>query len=375
MGVDVINLEAGRLREPAAWLMTAIASMSVLVGVERLLFGGSSLGGSSFGLRAAGYMDDFTSPVTVALSVGAVLLAGHLGPVIARLKVMVYVAVATLGLAALFGVVGLFGGLFSGDLDFGRKIEFFLVGLPSLALAVVALLYLLPKAAPAASRPAGFRSEGGFDRPQEQYVSPGHTSQGGQPYSQGGQAPQQGFQPQDQAFQGGQAYSQGGQAPQQGFQSQDHMPQQQGFQPQGQAPQQGFPSQDQAPQQQGFQSQDQMPQQGFQPQDQASQGGQAYQQGGHSQQAQPASAPQQGFQPQDQAFQGGQAYSQGGQAPQQGFQPQDQMPQQQGFQSQDQMPQQGFQPQDQASQGGQAYQQGGHSQQAQPASAPQPPYS
>ncbi|ACZ84376.1 hypothetical protein [Streptosporangium roseum] len=362
MGVAVINLEAGRLREPAAWLMTAIAFTSVLVGVERLLFGGSSTGGSSFGLRAAGYVDDFTSPVTVVLAVGAVLLASHLGPVIARLKVMVYVAVATLGLAALFGVVGLFGGLFSGDLDFGRKIEFFLVGLPSLALAVVALLYLLPKAAPAASRPAGFRADGGFDRPQEQYVSPGHASQGGPAYSQGGQAPQQGFQsqdqmsqqgfqPQDQAFQGGQAYPQGGQAPQQGFQPQDQAPQQ-GFPSQEQSPQQGFQPQDQMSQQ-GFQPQDQAPQQGFQPQEQSPQGGHAYSQGGHSQQAQPAPAPQQGFPSQDQAFQGGgQTYSQGGQAPQQGFQSQEQSPQ-----------------------GGHAYSQGGHSQQAQPAPAPQLPYS
>ncbi|MGV9776768.1 hypothetical protein [Streptosporangium sp. NPDC003464] len=312
MGVAVTNVEAGRLREPAAWLMIAIASTSVLVGVERLLFGGSAFG-SSFGLRAAGYVDDFTSPVIAALSVGAVLLASHLGPVIARLKVMVYVAVATLGLAALFGVVGLLGGLFSGDVGFGMKIEFLLVGLPSLALAVLALLYLLPKAASAAGT-------AGSGRPQEH-----HIPQGGQAYSQGGHA-QQGFQPQDQLQQGGPGYPQG-------------------FQPQDQGPQQGFSPQDQGPQQ-GFQPQDQGQQQGFQSQDQ-----QGYSQGGHA---------QQGFQPQDQVQQGGPGYPQG-------FQSQDQGPQQ-GFSPQDQGPQQGFQAHEQ-----QGYSQGGHAQQVPP--APQPSYS
>ncbi|MBB4939875.1 hypothetical protein FHR32_004180 [Streptosporangium album] len=329
--------------------------MSVLIGIERLLFGGStSSAGSSFGLRAFGYVDDLTSPVTVVLLVGAVLLAGHLGPVIKRMKMMVYVAVGMLGLTALFGLVGLFGGLFSGDATLGRKVEFLLLNVPGLALAVIALLYLLPKAASAAPQVAGLRAEGGFGHPQEQHA-----------YPQGGHAqpvPQQGFQAQgfpsqEQAPQGGQGY-------QQGYQSVDQASQQ-GYQSQDQASQQGYQSQDQHFQQQGFASQEQAPQQGYQPQGQVPQGG-------HAQQAQ--SAPQQGFPPQEQAPQGGQGYQQGyqsvDQASQQGYQSQDQHFQQQGFASQEQAPQQGYQPQGQVPQGG-------HAQQAQsaPASVPQVPYS
>ncbi|MFJ2032358.1 hypothetical protein [Streptosporangium sp. NPDC087985] len=331
----MINVEAGRLREPAAWLMIAIASTSVLVGIERLLFGASG-GKSSFGLRAAGYVDDFTSPVIVALLVGAVLLAGNLGPVVERLKLMARIAVAMLGLAALFGVVGLFGGLFSGDVDFGRKVEFLLVVLPGLALVVVGLLYLLPKAASAAPQVTGFRVEGGSGYSQEPYAQEQHV------YPQGGPAPQappatQVYQPQEQAPQGGQGYPQGYQA--------------QGFAPQEQAPQQGHPSQEQAPQQ------------GYPPAGQAPQEQHVYPQGGPAPQAQPMPAPQ-GYQPQEQAPQGGQGYPQGYQA--QGFAPQEQaqpVPAPQGYQPQEQAPQQGYPPQ-----GGNAYPQ------AQPAPAPQPSY-
>ncbi|WP_326820179.1 hypothetical protein [Streptosporangium sp. NBC_01756] len=321
--------------------MIAIASASVLVGIERLLFGGStSSASSSFGIRAFGYVDDFTSPVTVALLVGAVLLAGHLGPVLSRMKLMTQVAVGMLGLAALFGVVGLFGALFSGDATIGRKVEFLLLSVPGLALAVLALLYLLPKVTSAAPRLAGVRAEGGSFRPQEQYA------QEQQAYPQGGHAqpvPQQGFQPQEQASQ--QGYPQG-------------------YQPQEQAPQQGYQ------QGQGFPAQEQASQQGFQPH------GQGYPQGGH---AQPV--PQQGFQPQEQASQQGypQGYQPQEQAPQQGYQ-QEQSFQGQGFPAQEQAPQQGFQPQEQAPQGGYQPQgqtpQGGHAQpQAQAAPVPQLPYS
>ncbi|GAA3444329.1 hypothetical protein Pve01_25490 [Planomonospora venezuelensis] len=141
--------------------MVAAASGSVLVGIERLLFGGSSFGEASFAVRAAGYLSDLTSPVAVALLVGAVLLAGNLGPAVRRLKPMVYVAVGTLGLSVLFGVIGLLGGVFTGATDFLEKVEFLLVHLPLLGLTALALVYLLPKAAPAASPAGGFPSAPG----------------------------------------------------------------------------------------------------------------------------------------------------------------------------------------------------------------------
>ncbi|WP_449064289.1 hypothetical protein, partial [Planomonospora algeriensis] len=154
----------------------------MVVGIERLLFG-SSLGGSSFALRAALFLQQLVSPVTVALLVGAVLLAGGLGPAVARLKLMAQIAVATLGLAVLFGVIGLLGGVFAGDTGFMGKVEFLLLNVPMLALAVLAILFLLPKAAanaPAAgARPVqswdtpGFRPDGGFGgRPTEYGAAP-----------------------------------------------------------------------------------------------------------------------------------------------------------------------------------------------------------
>ncbi|WP_143653565.1 hypothetical protein [Streptosporangium subroseum] len=232
--------------------------MGVLVGIERLLFGGLP-----FALRAVGYVGDLTSPVVTALLVGAVLLASHLGPVITRFNLMVYAAVGTLGLSALFGLVGLFGGVFSGATDLMQKIEFLLPSLPALGLTVVALLYLLPKATSARAPAGGIRAEAAFGRPQEQYG-----------YAQG-QAPAQGYAPPGQAPSQGQAPAQG-YAPSAGQPSQGHAPPVMG---QAHSP---------VPTPQGGHGhvQGQPPQQGFQPQDQAPQGGHAY-----AQEAPPAPAP------------------------------------------------------------------------------------
>ncbi|MGW4423620.1 hypothetical protein [Streptosporangium sp. NPDC004631] len=338
----MINVEADRLREPAAWLMVAVASTRVLIGIERLLFGTPSLKDASFALRAAGHVEDLTSPVIPALLVGAVLLAGHAGPAIERLRLTIQVAVGTLGLAVLFGTVGLFGGLFAGETVLREKAEFLVGSLPALALTAIALFYLLPKAALAGSQgdalsSGDLRADTGSrrsrqQRPQEprfqeprqeprsqeqrsleQYgAAHGHLPHGApvHPQSapvhpQGGQSPQ-GFHPQDPA-QGGPAYSQE-QTPQQGLRS----PEQgapQGFQQHEQAAPQGFPSHDQAPQQ-GFHAQEQTPQQGLRSPEQTPQ------QGFPS----PEQGAPQGFQQHERATQGGHAY------PQQQFQPVPQLP-------------------------------------------------
>lgn len=175
----MINAEAGRLREPAAWLMIAVASTGVLIGVEQLLFG-TSLGGS-FAFRAASHVGGLTSPVTTALLVGAVLLAGHAGPAIARLKLMTQVAVGILGLAALFGTVGVFGGLFAGETGLWQKVEFLVVSLPALGLTGLALAYLLPRMAAAgpARKQAPFSHAQPFPGAQP---GPHPGSQSGAPY-------------------------------------------------------------------------------------------------------------------------------------------------------------------------------------------------
>ncbi|GII00902.1 sulfite exporter TauE/SafE family protein [Planobispora takensis] len=177
MGVIVINVDAGRLREPAAWLMVAAACFGTLSDVRQLLFGDAF--GASFAGRAALYLPQLVSPVIWALLVGAVLLASNFGPPIARLKILVYVAAGTLAVSVVFGFIGLLGGLFSGSSGFLEKIEFLLEGLPLLALSALALLYLLPKAVPSGPRatefhPQSFRPDGGFGggHPQQPPSSP-----------------------------------------------------------------------------------------------------------------------------------------------------------------------------------------------------------
>ncbi|MER5623730.1 hypothetical protein ABT061_22105 [Streptosporangium sp. NPDC002544] len=239
--------------------MVAVASASVLVGIERLLFGGSS-----FAVRAAGYLGQLTSPTTAALFVGAVLLATHLGPVIERLKQMALVAAGVLGLSVLFGAVSLLTALFGGATDLREKIEILLVHLPALALTAVVLLYVLPKAVPAGSRAGALRAEDGFGRPAERPREQGYAYPQ-QPVPAQGSVP---FQDHPQ-----------GQVP-----FQDHPQGQVPFQdhPQGQVPFQDHP------QGQGGYPQGQMAQQGVHhPQDQAPLGGHGY-----PQEAPPAQAPQ-----------------------------------------------------------------------------------
>ncbi len=77
----MVKLDPVRLREPAAWLLLAAAAMTVLVAVFRLFFSGSSSSGGTteFGMRAISGLSTLTSPVNVALAVGAVLLCTKLG--------------------------------------------------------------------------------------------------------------------------------------------------------------------------------------------------------------------------------------------------------------------------------------------------------
>ncbi|MFD0887709.1 hypothetical protein ACFQ08_24475, partial [Streptosporangium algeriense] len=274
----MINAEAGRLREPAAWLMIAVASTGVLVGVEQLLFG-TSLGGS-FAFRAATHVSGLTSPVTTALLVGAVLLAGNAGPALARLRLMTQIAVGTLALAALFGTVGLFGGLFAGETGLMQKVEFLLVSLPTLGLTGLALAYLLPRmaaAGPARKEPAfSHGSHGSHGSPGQAFptaqpgvqptaqpgMQPGVSYQGPHPQEQ---VPQHGFHPQEQ--QGFPPYDQG--APQ-------------GAHPQEQPSAHGQPPHEQVPPQYEQPARPQeTAQHGFPVQDQGVHGFAAQDQGGH----------------------------------------------------------------------------------------------
>ncbi|GAA5044015.1 hypothetical protein HNP84_004534 [Thermocatellispora tengchongensis] len=178
----MIRIEASRLREPAAWIMFAVAATSIVVGVERLLVSESSpFGGSaSFGLRAVGSLSSLVSPVNTALLLGAVLLATKIGgEALARAKMIVMASFGALAVGAVFGLIGLLGGLVSGDLSFRSGLEFLLTGLASLAMVVIALLYLAPQALP--DRPQRAAAPQNFGYPPQQPV-PGPGQEQGQGY-------------------------------------------------------------------------------------------------------------------------------------------------------------------------------------------------
>ncbi len=148
----MVKLDPARLREPAAWLLLAAAAMTVLVAVFRLFFSGSSSAGGTteFGMRAISALSTLTSPVNVALAVGAVLLCTKLGAPTPKSRLVTLGAAGTLALAALVGAISLLGVLFN-DLGFGDKLRYLLPGVPTLALTGLALLYLLTMVSPGAA--------------------------------------------------------------------------------------------------------------------------------------------------------------------------------------------------------------------------------
>ncbi|MEV5325839.1 hypothetical protein AB0K67_16955 [Nonomuraea sp. NPDC052634] len=171
------KLDVARLREPAAWIMLVGGLIRVLLAIGHILVGTSAL--SSFADRAAAFQSSLTNPVVTALLLGSVLLVTKIGGEPSpKAKPITYGAVAGLGLAALFGLVAFVGGLFA-DASGREAIEFLLSGLTSLALTVIALVYLLPQVLP--QRPAAQVYHGQFGGPQ-----PGFFDQ--QPYGQPGQA-------------------------------------------------------------------------------------------------------------------------------------------------------------------------------------------
>lgn len=155
----MIDVEVGRLREPAAWAMLVTAAVSVLVLVAHVLFGDTG----GFGVRAGTALDDLSHPIRPALALGAVLLATRFGPVSPRARLLLFGALGTLGLAALFSLLGLGALVFAGALSAGTKVQLLLLGLPQLALLAIALLYGLHllKTLPQAAAPAAPFGPGG----------------------------------------------------------------------------------------------------------------------------------------------------------------------------------------------------------------------
>ncbi|MBO3745079.1 hypothetical protein J5X84_03295 [Streptosporangiaceae bacterium NEAU-GS5] len=146
----MFKIDAGRLREPAAWTMVAVGATSVLIGIARLLISDSSLTGT-FGVRASMGFTTFVSPVMGALAVGAVVLVTRFGPGTPRARLVILTAGGTLAVGVLFGVVSLLATMAADSLSFRDKFEFLITGAPLLALAGVALLYVASHVTPAVS--------------------------------------------------------------------------------------------------------------------------------------------------------------------------------------------------------------------------------
>ncbi|MEV4179495.1 hypothetical protein [Nonomuraea sp. NPDC049709] len=196
------KLDVARLKEPGAWIMLVAGLMNVVLAIGHILIGSS---GSSFTERAVSNLSNVTSPVVTALLLGAVLLVTKIGEPSPKAKPVTYGAAAGLLLAAVFGMLALLAGLFAGA-GARATIEYVLLGVPTLALTAIALVYLLPQVLP--ERPAaqvyhgqfgaqpgyfGQQPQGGpgYDQSQPGYGQPGF----GQQPAGYGQQPPSGQQP------------------------------------------------------------------------------------------------------------------------------------------------------------------------------------
>jgi hypothetical protein len=189
MGVVVLKVETGRLREPAALVMLAVAITNILVGLARLLAPvGSGASANSFGLRSAAALKTFASPTFIALIVIAVLLVSRFGERTARAQLVGRIATGTLVLCLLLSLVTVLGVLFGDVLDFRDKFESLIIGLPSAGLVLLGLAFVTNSIAgfPAAARPAKTGGEGFYDPgagkgyPTDPYAAQGY----GQGYPQ-----------------------------------------------------------------------------------------------------------------------------------------------------------------------------------------------
>ncbi|MFI7643026.1 hypothetical protein [Nonomuraea sp. NPDC049400] len=189
------KFDVARLRDPAAWIMLVAGLLTVLLTMGDILAGSSGL---ALTVRAARNALDLTNPVVTALLLGAVLLATKVGEPSPKAKLMMYVSAGGLLLASLFGTLSLLLGLFAG-IGGWVTVQLVLLGVPYVALAAIALVYLLPQVLP--ERPAAqpyqqpqFGQQPPFFGQQPQFGQPEQPQQGyGQPpYAQ---QPHSGQQP------------------------------------------------------------------------------------------------------------------------------------------------------------------------------------
>jgi hypothetical protein len=155
-----------KLHEPAALAAAAYAALSILASVIELLF----TSGGSFSDTAAGQLGNLLSfPVALAVAI-AVYLANHVDPVLPKARLITMVALGTIALAAVFGVVAFFAS-FGADVSGTDKFAFFLAGAGGAAAIGASGWYTwLAWQAHAPARPAA---------PQAPAAGPGPANWGG----------------------------------------------------------------------------------------------------------------------------------------------------------------------------------------------------
>ncbi|WP_424529284.1 hypothetical protein ACOZ38_06890 [Sphaerisporangium viridialbum] len=157
------------------------------------------LGEGPFGAKSAGALGTLTSPLALALALGAVVLVTRFGEPTPRARLVNLVAVAALAAAALFGFVSLVGVLLGGGTGGWSVIEYLLTGVPALALTAVSLVYalsILPPGAPSAVRPRQGHAEQPAPHGNGQGLFPPQPFQGEHPgYGPGGHPDQPPYGP------------------------------------------------------------------------------------------------------------------------------------------------------------------------------------
>lgn len=188
-------------RELAALILVGAASVLLFLAFIDL-FLQLVTDASTFGDRANGDFGDFVGLLTIALPLGAVLLATHVKPVVKQARLITMVALIDYGVAALFGIITLFAGFIrtvSGQ--FGQSGSFRdafitllgrLVVLGLLAFAAFVVwrvwqgVYATPRPAPQAygyGQPGVYGQPGSYGQPgvygQPAYGQPGQPGQPG----------------------------------------------------------------------------------------------------------------------------------------------------------------------------------------------------
>lgn len=181
---------AQRLREPAAFVLLAFGAVSTFFFTVSFLFGpGES--GTTFSARAVEGYTELLNPLLPLALVAAVYLA-HFGTQMKAAKAISLIALITIGVAALFGVIAVFSTFgYDGATGWNKTVIFF-TGAAEIAIEAVAGMLLLgwfqqhAPARPAAPAAPAFAPQGQWQQPQPQQQWQPQAPQGvpGQPQQQ-----------------------------------------------------------------------------------------------------------------------------------------------------------------------------------------------